>query len=107
MQLSQPAFLKKELSAIFFIAIPIAFAQLCQMAMGVTDTILLGKVDKETLAIGGFTTQLFFTVCVVLQSALSSAAILIAEYIGSKRISFILAFTLDASGAAHLCQFSS
>lgn len=89
MQLSQPAFLKKELSAIFFIAIPIAFAQLCQMAMGVTDTILLGKVDKETLAIGGFTTQLFFTVCVVLQSALSSAAILIAEYIGSRRISQI------------------
>ncbi len=89
MQLTQPTFLKKELSAILFITIPIAFAQLCQMAMGVTDTILLGQVDKETLAIGGFTTQLFFTICIVLQSSLSSAAILIAEYIGSKRISQI------------------
>lgn len=86
MQLTQPAFLKKELIAIAYIAVPIAFAQLCQMAMGVTDTILLGRVDKETLAIGGFTTQLFFTICVILQSALSSAAILIAEFIGARQI---------------------
>lgn len=86
MQQTPPSFIKKEILAIAYIAVPIAFAQLCQMAMGVTDTALLGRVDKETLAIGSFTTQIFFAVCLVLQSALSSAAILIAQHIGAKEL---------------------
>lgn len=84
MQLTQSSFLKKELLIITYIAAPIAFAQLCQTAMGLTDTILLGRVDNHTLAIGGFTTQIFFAICLILQSALSSAAILIAQFIGAK-----------------------
>ncbi|CAI3936092.1 DinF/NorM/MATE family (NorM) (PDB:3VVN) (PUBMED:29915058) [Commensalibacter communis] len=86
MQNNTRSFFKNELVAIAYIAIPIAFAQLFQMAMGVTDTILLGHVNKETLAIGGLTTNIFFSICIVFQSALSAAAILIAQNIGAKKI---------------------
>lgn len=86
MQNNTQNFLKSELYAIAYIAIPIAFSQLFQMAMGVTDTVLLGHVDKETLAIGGLTTNIFFSICIIFQSAISSAAILIAQNIGAKTI---------------------
>lgn len=86
MQITKQHFFKNELMAIAYIAIPIAFSQLCQMAMGVTDTILLGHVNKETLAVGGLTTNIFFSICIIFQSALSAAAILIAQNMGAKKI---------------------
>ncbi|MDI2090211.1 MATE family efflux transporter [Commensalibacter oyaizuii] len=86
MQNNNPSFFKSELVAIAYIAIPIAFSQLCQMAMGVTDTVLLGHVNKETLAVGGLTTNIFFAISIIFQSALSSAAILIAQFIGADKV---------------------
>ena len=85
MQKPTTSFFKSEINQIAFIAIPIAFAQLCQMAMGVTDTILLGGINKQALAVGGLATNIFFTICVILQSALNSSGILIAQSIGAGR----------------------
>ncbi|CAK7192277.1 Multidrug resistance protein MdtK [Commensalibacter sp. Nvir] len=83
MAINKINFSKNELFTIIYIATPIAFSQLCQMAMGVTDTILLGHVNTDTLAIGGLSTNIFFSICIIFQSALSSAAILIAQFVGA------------------------
>jgi len=48
------------------LAAPLAISQLSQMAMGVTDTILLGALGPDSLAAGGLGANLFFVVVVLL-----------------------------------------
>ena len=52
------------------LAAPLAISQLSQMAMGVTDTILLGSLGPDSLAAGGLGANLFFVVVVLLQGVL-------------------------------------
>lgn len=68
-----------ELPSLLRIAGPIALAQISQMVMGVTDSILLGGLGADALAIGGLSTTLFFTVMAVLQSMLGAGGVLIAQ----------------------------
>ena len=69
-------------AALLRLALPIAVAQLSQMAMALTDTILLGDLGHAALAAGGLAAGLFFTVIVVLQSVLGAAGISIAQALG-------------------------
>jgi MATE family multidrug resistance protein len=65
------------------LAAPIAIAQLSQVAMGVTDTVLLGSIGAQPLAAGGLGTSLFFTVLIILQGILTSVSVFVAQARGS------------------------
>jgi MATE family multidrug resistance protein len=67
------------------LAAPIALAQLAQMAMGLTDTIMLGGLGDRALAAGGLGANLFFTVLYALQGVLGGVAVLAARAIGAGR----------------------
>ncbi|MBB2160921.1 MATE family efflux transporter, partial [Gluconacetobacter sacchari] len=77
-----PASPRSELRLLLRIAAPIALAQIAQMAMGVTDSVLLGGLGADALAIGGLSTTLFFTVMAVLQAMLGAGGVLIAQASG-------------------------
>ncbi len=64
---------------------PLAVAQLAQMAMGVTDTVLLGTLGGDALAAGGLANSLFITVAVVMQGVLTSVSVLVSQARGARR----------------------
>jgi len=63
---------------------PLAVAQLAQMAMGITDTVLLGTLGGDALAAGGLANSLFITVAVVLQGVLTSVSVLVSQARGAR-----------------------
>lgn len=66
------------------LAAPLAIAQLSQMAMGVTDTILLGSLGADSLAAGGLGAGIFFVVVTLLQGMLSSVSVTVANARGAQ-----------------------
>lgn len=66
------------------LAAPLAIAQLSQMAMSVTDTVLLGSLGPDSLAAGGLGANLFFVVVTVLQGVLSSVSVSVAHARGAQ-----------------------
>jgi MATE family multidrug resistance protein len=67
------------------LATPIALAQLAQMAMGLTDTVMLGGIGDRALAAGGLGANLFFTVLYALQGILGGVSVLAARALGAGR----------------------
>ncbi len=65
------------------LASPLAVAQLAQMAMGITDTVMLGSLGGDALAAGGLGESLFITVCVVMQGVMTALAVLVAQARGA------------------------
>jgi len=65
------------------LASPLAIAQLVQMAMGITDTVLLGTLGGNALAAGGLGASLFITVSVVLQGMLTAISVLVSQARGA------------------------
>jgi len=65
------------------LAAPLAIAQLSQMAMGVTDTVLLGSLGPDALAAGGLGSNLFLVVVTLLQGTLTSVSISVAHARGA------------------------
>ena len=72
-----------QVSILLRIAVPLAIASLSQIAMGLTDTVLLGGLGGGALAAGGLGATLFFTSGVILQGALVAAGVLIAQARGA------------------------
>lgn len=70
---------------------PLAVAQLAGMAMGVTDTVLLGTLGGDALAAGGLATMLFITVTIMLQGMLTSVSILVSQERGAGRDDLVAA----------------
>ncbi|SEA23372.1 MATE family efflux transporter [Paraburkholderia sartisoli] len=66
------------------LAAPLAIAQLSQMAMGVTDTVLLGSLGPDALAAGGLGANLFFVVVTLLQGVLTSVSVSVAHARGAQ-----------------------
>ena len=64
---------------------PLAVAQLAGMAMGVTDTVLLGTLGGDALAAGGLATMLFITVTIMLQGMLTAVSIVVSQERGAGR----------------------
>jgi multidrug resistance protein, MATE family len=73
----------KELGATIRLAAPLAAAQLAQIAMGATDTVLLGTLGRDGLAAGGLGANLYFTLMIVVAGGLISVSILVAHARGS------------------------
>src|SRR5690242_19650033 len=67
------------------LAAPLAVAQVTQIAMGITDMVLLGSLGSDALAVGGLGTGLFFTTVLILQGGLSAVAVLVSQARGAGR----------------------
>ncbi len=67
------------------IGLPLAAAQLAQMAMGVTDAALLGALGPAALAAGGLGGSVGISIVVVLQGVLGGVSILVAQARGAGR----------------------
>jgi multidrug resistance protein, MATE family len=72
-----------ELRATLALAAPLAAANLAQMAMGVTDTVMVGRLGATPLAAAGLGAMLYFTGGVVLQGILSAVSPLAAHALGA------------------------
>ncbi len=65
------------------LAVPLAAAQLAQMGMGVTDTLMLGTLGPEALAAGGLGAATFFTAILALGGVLGAVGVLVATAVGA------------------------
>lgn len=74
----------QEIAATIKLAAPLALAQLAQVAMGATDTVLLGTLGRDALAAGGLGANLFFTLMIVAAGGLISVSILVAHARGAQ-----------------------
>ena len=72
-----------ELRATLALAAPLAAANLAQMAMGVTDMVMVGRLGAVPLAAAGLGAMLYFTGGVMLQGILSAVAPLAAHAFGA------------------------
>jgi multidrug resistance protein, MATE family len=82
-QTAAPGRYSRHLRATVLLAAPIAAAQLAQMAMAVTDTVMLGSIGSDALAAGGLGANLFFSCAFTLQGVMSGVAVLTARARGA------------------------
>jgi MATE family multidrug resistance protein len=75
--------LGRELPATFALAAPFAAANLAQMAMGVTNTVLVGRLGAVPLAAAGLGGMFYFTLGIVIQGVLFAVAPLAAHARGA------------------------
>jgi multidrug resistance protein, MATE family len=71
-----------ELRTTLALAVPLASANLAQMAMGVTDSAMVGRLGAMPLAAAGLGGMLYFTGGVTLQGVLSAVAPIAAQALG-------------------------
>lgn len=72
-----------EFRATLALAAPLAAANLAQIAMGVTDTVMVGRLGALPLAAAGLGAMLYFAGGVMLQGILSAVAPLAAHALGA------------------------
>jgi MATE family multidrug resistance protein len=75
--------IRSEIRATLALAVPLALANLAQIAMGVVDTIMVGTLGAVPLAAVGLGGGLYFTNAVICQAILNAVAPLAAFAIGS------------------------
>jgi MATE family multidrug resistance protein len=79
---SRPAVVT-ELRATLAIAVPLAAANLAQMAIGFTNTIMVGRLGGVALAAAGLGASLYVTIGIALQGIVSAVAPLAAHAFGA------------------------
>jgi multidrug resistance protein, MATE family len=72
-----------ELRASLAIAMPLVAANLAQMAMGFTTTVMVGRLGGVPLAAAGLGGSLYFTIGITLQGVVTALAPLAAHALGS------------------------
>jgi MATE family multidrug resistance protein len=72
-----------ELRATLAIAAPLVAANLAQMAMGFTNTVMVGRLGGAPLAAVGLGASLYFTIGIMLQGIVSAVAPLAAQAFGA------------------------
>jgi len=72
-----------EVRATVAVAGPLAAANLAQMAMGFTNTVMVGSLGSAALAAAGLGASLYFTVALVCSGILTAVAPLAAHAIGA------------------------
>jgi MATE family, multidrug efflux pump len=76
--------IRAEVRATLALAVPLAAANLAQMAMGVTNTVMVGRLGVMPLAAVGLGGMFYFTVGVMLQGILFAVAPLAAHALGAR-----------------------
>src|SRR5438876_10580014 len=72
-----------EIRATAAVAGPLAAANLAQMAMGFTNTVMVGSLGSAALAAAGLGASLYFTIAMVCSGILTAVAPLAAHAIGA------------------------
>src|SRR6516165_11671404 len=72
-----------EMRATVAVAGPLAAANLAQMAMGFTNTVMVGSLESAALAAAGLGASLYFTIALVCSGILTAVAPLAAHAIGA------------------------
>src|SRR5579864_253114 len=75
--------IRREIRATLAIGAPLAAANLAQMAMGFTDTVMVGHLGGAALAAAGLGGLLYFTSVFVLQGVVSAVSPLCAHALGA------------------------
>ena len=75
--------IRAEVRATLSLAAPLAAANLAQMAMAVTNTVMVGRLGAVPLAVAGLGGMLYFTSGVMLQGILFAVAPLAAHALGA------------------------
>ncbi|MDF7674379.1 MATE family efflux transporter [Acetobacteraceae bacterium ESL0709] len=70
--------------ALIRVGLPLALSQLSEMAMGVTDTILLGGLSVSAVAIGGIANNFFFTTMIIFQAMLGGVGVMLSHARGAQ-----------------------
>jgi multidrug resistance protein, MATE family len=70
---------RRELIEILILAAPLATALLAQMAMGITDTIMMGRVSSDALAAGGLGASVAFMMIITGQGLLTGMQPVVAQ----------------------------
>src|ERR1700739_3682348 len=73
-----------EMRAAWAVAGPLAAANLAQMAMGFTNTVMVGSLGSAALAAAGLGASLYFEIAVVCSGVLAAVAPLAAHAIGAR-----------------------
>jgi multidrug resistance protein, MATE family len=81
-QIGRPSW-RRELTEILILAAPLATALLAQMAMGITDTIMMGHVSSDALAAGGLGASVAFLLIITAQGLAVSIQPIIAQARGA------------------------
>ena len=76
--------IRSEVRATLALAAPLAAANLAQMAMGVTNTLMVGRLGAMPLAAAGLGGMFYFTVGVMLQGILFAVVPLAAHALGAR-----------------------
>ena len=82
---AQPHSVVRHAAETVRLATPLAAAQLSQMAMALTDAVMLGSLGPLPLAAGGLGAAIFFTLLIVLQGMLTPVSVFAAEARGARR----------------------
>ncbi|MXV44060.1 MATE family efflux transporter [Saccharibacter sp. 17.LH.SD] len=80
---SQTSF-SSHASSLIRVGLPLALSQLSEMAMGVTDTVLLGGLGVEALAVGGIVNNFFFTIMIMFQAILGGVGVMLSHGRGAQ-----------------------
>src|SRR6202521_5860869 len=72
-----------EMRATVAVAGPLAAANLAQMAMGFTNTVMVGSLGSAALAAAGLGASVYFTIAMVCTGVLTAVAPLAAHAIGA------------------------
>jgi multidrug resistance protein, MATE family len=72
-----------ELRATLAIAVPLVAANLAQIAMGFTNTVMVGRLGGVPLAAAGLGGSLYFTIGITLQGVVTALAPLAAHALGA------------------------
>src|ERR1700744_1738374 len=72
-----------ELVDLLRLSLPLAGAQIAQMAMGITDTIMMGRLSAEALAAGGLGGNVAFMLIILAQGIAVGIQPIIAQARGA------------------------
>jgi MATE family multidrug resistance protein len=74
---------RTEIREFLRLAIPLASAQVAQLATGFVDTVIMGHLGRETLAAGALAAMTFFALVVTASGVVMGASPLVAEAYGA------------------------
>jgi MATE family multidrug resistance protein len=85
-EVGQPSW-RRELIQILILAAPLAAAQLAEMAMGITDMIMMGRVSSDALAAGGLASNIAFMMIFVGHGLVTGIRPIVAQARGAGDLS--------------------
>src|SRR5262245_21023652 len=76
--------LREDFKTLFATAAPVVFVQVGLMAMGVVDTILVGRVSADALAAVSLGNMYFMTVCMLGMGVLFALDTVVSQAVGAQ-----------------------